>query len=303
MVMATANTATAGPKPGRPPLDSALTRRAYALGPALDRAEWEAFSATLRDRIQPVWSGIGHHVVGLRGRYLYCPNNLIATERNQLGVCQWVKSKPTGYGWTPSQALMQFSHLQFDLKPQHRGHLKVTAGLRQLNNRMDDLDMERRAVEYERLSMVLREKASKMRKLEQALPVLVFTLNDEGQVVGVGVDATRTKTTLSGRSRGLLLKAVRNERFRLPARQYQVTSKKTNFQPMVVHPLEQPRAFREKLARLALGYRARQVVGGVAWLSRPVVLPLRGILYRKVIMHGHCGDTRTEWVPRFWGRY
>ncbi|MBO2008078.1 hypothetical protein [Hymenobacter negativus] len=301
--MAAAHPATASPNPGRPALDSALTRRAYALGPELERAEWDEFSQTLRYRTQPVWAGIGNHAVGLRGRNLYCPNNLSVGERNQLGFNQWVKYKSTGYGWTPNSALMQFSHLQFDLKPRNRGHWKTTAGLRQLNNYMDDLDLERRAVEYERLSMVLREKASKMRKLEQALPVLVFTLSDNGQVVGVGVDATRTKTKLSSRSRGLLLKAVRNERFRLPARQYQVTTKKTNFQPMTVHPLEQPRPFREKLARLALGYRARQVVGGVAWVSRPVVLPLRGLLYRKTVLHGRCGETRIEWIPRFWGRH
>jgi hypothetical protein len=300
--MSAANSALAGPNPGRPSLDSALTRRAYALGPQLDRAEWDEFSQTLRYRTQPVWAGIGKHAVGLRGRTLYCPNNLSTSERNQLDLNHWTSYRRTSYGWTPNRALMQFSHLQFDLKPRSRGHVKITAGLRQLNNRMDDLDLERRAVEYERLSMVLREKASKMRKLEQALPVLVFTLDENGQVVGVGVDATRTKTKLSSRSRGLLLKAVRNERFRLPARQYQVATKKTNFQPVVLHPLEQPRPFREKMARLALGYRARQVVGGVAWVSRPVVLPLRGVLYRKVTLHGRCGETRIEWMPRFWQR-
>jgi hypothetical protein len=298
-----AGSATASPGPGRLPLDSALTRRAYALGPVLGRAEWEEFAAPLRDRLQPVWAGIGHHEVGLRGRYLYCPANVNSGARSLLSLNQWVKAKPARHGWTASEALQQFGQLQFDLKPHYHGGWKTTAGLRQLNNHMDDLDLERRAVEYERLSMVLREKASKMRKLEQALPVLVFTLGENGQVMGVGVDATRTKTKLSARSRSLLLKAVRNERFRLPARSYQVAIKNTNFQPVTVYPLEQPHPFHEKLARLALGYRARQVVGGVAWVSRPVVLPLRGLFYRKVTLHGRCGETRTEWQPRFWGRY
>ena len=149
---------------------------------------------------------------------------------------------------------------------------------------MDNLDIERRQVEYERLGMTLREKVSKMRKLEAALPVLVFSLNDEGKVVEVGVDSKRSKTKLTRRSRGLMLKALRDERFRLPVRQY----------------LEEPHALAEKLQRFGLRYRVGQLGNGLIWAGRPVARPFRALLYRKVILHGRCGETRIEWMPRFW---
>lgn len=264
----------------RPALDSALTRRAYALGPTLQPAEWANFSAKLRDRLEPVWTGIGGGVVGLRGRTLRYPGNLDFNNREPeyYGLNHWLQH-PGSYRWHPKPAL------------------------RQLNNRMDNLDIERREVEYERLSMVLREKASKMRKLEAALPVLLFALNDNGQVVNVSVNSSRSKTGLTRRSRGLLLKALRDERFRLPTAQYQVTSKANNYRPVVLHPLQEPHVLHEKLQRLSLGYRARQMGRGLAWAGRTVaVVPVRGLLYHKVIV-SHCRGSRTFWAPRYWGYY
>lgn len=270
----------AASQPGyRPALDSGLTRRAYALGPTLEPAEWAGFSAPLRYRKQPVWSGIGGGVVGLRGRTLRYPGNLDFTNREPqyYSSNHWLQ-QPASYRWHPKPAL------------------------RQLNNRMDNLDIERRQAEYERLSMVLREKASKMCKLEAALPVLLFTLNDDGQVVGVDVNHTRSKTGLSRRSRGMLLKALRGERFRLPTAQYEVTSKATNYRPAVVHPLQEPHVLLEKLQRLSLGYRARQLGRGVAWAGQTAALPVRGLLYHKVTV-SVCRGSRTFWAPRYWGHY
>jgi hypothetical protein len=285
-----------------PPLDSALTRRAYDLGPELERAEWNAFSAGLRDRRQPVWAGIGYGIVGLRGRTLRCPFNLSSGSNNPLYLNHWTHSTTYGASWTAAEAERQLSRAGTIMSPYHHGWWKPTTALRQLNDEMDDLDLERRAVEYERLSMVLREKASRMRKLEKALPVLVFALSTEGQVVGVAVDGARSKTKLSSRSRGLMLRALRDERFRLPAHEYYVYPNNQGLPPISRHRLEQPRPLREKLARLGLGYRVRQVAVGAAWVGRPVVLPLRIVLYRKVTRRGRCSELYTEWVPRFWGR-
>jgi len=262
----------------RPALDSALTRQAYALGPDVERAEWDEFSAALRFRTKPVWHGVGSGVVGLRERQLRYPSNLNSGDQTPLHLNHWLRHG-SGYGWHP------------------------TAGLRELNNRMDNLDLERRQVEYERLGMVLREKASKMRKLEDALPVLVFALDDNGKVVDVGVDPNRSKTGLTRRSRSIMLKALRDERFRLPARQYQVYPKADYRNPVVLHPLEEPRPGSEKLQRLGLHYRVRRLGQGVGRASRAVVLPLRPLLYRKVISSTCRGGTRVHWVPRFWRRY
>lgn len=50
LLLAAVSPAVAGPGPGRPALDSALTRQVYALGPVFDLPKWEAVSATLRFR-------------------------------------------------------------------------------------------------------------------------------------------------------------------------------------------------------------------------------------------------------------
>ncbi|WP_201978202.1 hypothetical protein [Hymenobacter rubidus] len=278
LVLSAASPATAGPNPGRPGLDSALTRQVYALGPVFDVPKWEAVSATLRFRAQPVWTGIGSGYVSLRDRLLRCPTNLDSGSKHPLAGNYWLHYGGP-YRWQP------------------------TAALRQLNNQMDNLDLDRRAVEYERLSMVLREKASKMRKLEAALPVLVFALDSVGKVVDVGVDPNRTKTGLTRRSRSLMLKALRDQRFRLPARQYTVTTKATHYRPAVRHALEEPRPLDEKLRRLSLGYRAKRLGQALVWAAAPVRLPVRALLFRKTARYGRCHTFMGyEWVPRFWGR-
>ncbi|MCI1187063.1 hypothetical protein MON38_06500 [Hymenobacter sp. DH14] len=259
-----------------PTLDSALTRQVYALGPDFDQARWAGLSPTLRFRAQPVWAGVGSGYVSLRDRLLRCPTNLDSGSKHPLAGNYWLH-----YGG-PSR-------------------WQATAALRQLNNQMDNLDLDRRAVEYERLSMVLREKASRMRKLEEALPALVFALDEAGKVVGVTVDPTRTKSGLTSRSRGLMLKALRDERFRLPARQYTVATKATHYRPVVRHALEEPRAFNEKLHRLSLGYRAKRLGQGLVWASTPLRLPVRALLYRKTARYGRCHTFMGYvWVPRFW---
>ena len=280
---------TAQSHPARPSLDSALTRQVYAMGPRVSEAEWADVASGLQFRQQPVWFGIGRGYVSLRSRMLYCPLNLDGSERIMLsGIYSYRPHPLSNNHW------LRYSGT-------HRW--LASAGLRQLNNYMDNLDLERRQSEYERLSMVLREKASKMRKLEAALPVLVFALNDEGKVMDVTVDPSRTKQGLTRRSRGILLKALRDERFRLPARQYTVTTKATRYQPAGRFALEEPRPMAEKLQRLSLGYRAKRLGQGLAWVATPLRLPVKALLYKKLTLHGRCGETRIEWVPRFWGRY
>jgi hypothetical protein len=123
-------------------------------------------------------------------------------------------------------------------------------------------------------------------------------------VVDVGVDGSRTRTGLTRRSRSLMLKALRGEQFRLPARQYTITTKATNYRPVVRHSLKEPRPLAEKLHRLSLSYRVRQLGKGLVWAAGPVRLPVRALLYRKVALYGRCHEFRGYgWVPRFWRQY
>ena len=84
-------------------------------------------------------------------------------------------------------------------------------------NRLDrhiwGLSLERRQTDYERLTAILRERATKVKKLEKALPALLFVVDTTGQVRDVTTDLSRTNYGLTARSRKLILKALQEERF------------------------------------------------------------------------------------------
>ena len=212
--------------------DSALTMRAFRLAQQFKPADWTLLAAQLTSRPRPAASYLGF---GLN-------KTLISSLRIIPGVHKQHA--------TPAQAA--YWHLAKASDPLMSRIYGYGFGLRlkdefvspYATNRLDrhlwGLGLERRQTDYERLSAVLRERATKVKKLEKALPVLLFVVDTTGQVQDVMTDGARTNFGLTARSRKLILKALREERF---------------------HALEarnlfyKPRPWQERLHHLELGRR------------------------------------------------
>lgn len=150
---------------------------------------------------------------------------------------------------------------------------------RLLHQHLRRLSLQRRQQDYARLSAVLRTKASKVRQLEKALPVLQFTLDSAGRAQDVSVDPKRSHMGLTARSRKLILTALRTENFQ--ARE-------------VRYSFRQPRPFEEWRRR------ASRQVGHVSYKA------FGWLVYKQVKRRGRCATVWYEEVPRIrfrrWGQ-
>jgi len=184
--------------------DSALTIQAFRLAQQFKPAEWTLLAAQLTARPRPAASYLGF---GLN-------KSLISS----LHIIPGVHKRHA----TPAQAA--YWHLAKASDPLMNKIYGYGFGLRlkdefvspYATNRLDRhlWGLERRQTDYERLSAVLLERATKVRQLEKALPTLLFVVDTTGQVQDVTVDKSRTNYGLTARSRKLILKALREERFR-----------------------------------------------------------------------------------------
>jgi len=183
--------------------DTLLARQAFGLVQHFDRAGWQGLAAALRPKPRPIWSYIVRGQVASQSPVLRLP----------------------AYYPLPGDSYVT----------------RVSAhGIRRFNNHMYALGLARRQSDYERLRDELLVRATKVRKLQEALPVLLFAVDSAGRVQDVTVDKTRSSYGLTQRSRKIILQALRQSRFRALEARYSFS---------------RPRPFRERLRRLALGQR------------------------------------------------
>jgi hypothetical protein len=224
----------------RPRPDTALTRQAQQLRLDFDQAGWATLAGELSPKPRPVWSYIGP------------------------GVGQWQRAgRRNFYYQVPAASLPAL----------RRGHVRHST--KQFGNHMFELGLERRKSDYERLSDILLTHATKVRRIREAVPVLLFSVDTLGQVRDVAVDKSHSRMGLTSRSRKLILKALEKEQFRaLEARVL----------------FRRPRPVQERWQRLRVAQRlGRAGNAGFGWL-----------LYKKVIRYGRCHEEHIERVPRFW---
>lgn len=74
---------------------------------------------------------------------------------------------------------------------------------------------ERRLADYEQLSQLLLTRATKVRRIKEAVPLLVLKVDSAGYVKGVDVDRARTHFGLTTRSRKIILQTLRDNDFRV----------------------------------------------------------------------------------------
>jgi|GEM_PF-4692351 len=188
--------------------DSALTMQAFHLAQQFKPANWTLLAAQLTARPCPASSYLGFGF----NRPLVTSLRLIANTHRRHA--------------TPVQAEFWRLHAGQSNDPLMNRIYGYGFGLRledefvsaHATNRLDrhlwGLSLERRQTDYERLAAILRERATKVKKLEKALPALLFVVDTTGQVRDVMTDASRTNYGLTTRSRKLILKALQEERFR-----------------------------------------------------------------------------------------
>lgn len=222
--------------------DSALTRQAQLLRLDFNRADWATLADKLSARPRPVWSYIGSNT----GAW------------HQAGHKRFYYQVPGGAASLP---------------PLSRAHIRHSS--HKFSNEMFELGLERRLSDYERLSDILLTRATKVRRIKEAVPVLLFAVDSAGQVRDVAVDKSRSKMGLTSRSRKIILKALEKDQFRaLEAR----------------FVFRRPRPAAERWQRLRVGERLGKAGNaGFGWL-----------LYKKVIRYGRCHEEHVERVPRFW---
>jgi hypothetical protein len=233
--------AQAQPSP-RPQPDSALTRQALDLSRSFSRPSWEVLADGLRARPRPVWSYID-------------AINSSPRHRPYASLRYPVSRRPDG------RPLIQ---------PDQRRR-----PTRQLDNHMFELGLERRQTDFERLRDVLLMHATKVRRIKEAVPVLLFKVDAEGRVEDVLVDKSRSRMGLSKRSRKIILKALEKEKFQ--ALEARVTFRR-------------PQPLQERLHRLHVGPR----------LGRAGNTTFGWLIYKKVIRYGRCHEAHVVKVPRFW---
>jgi hypothetical protein len=212
--------------------DSALTVQAFHLAQQFKPADWTLLAAQLTARPRPAASYLGF---GLNKSLIPSLRIIPTVHKRHATPAQaayWQTAKS-------SDVLMNRIYgYGFGLR------LKDEFVSPYATNRLDrhlwGLGLERRQTDYERLSAILLERATKVKKLEKALPVLLFVVDTTGQVRDVMTDGSRTNYGLTARSRKLILKALRDERFHtLEARNL----------------FNKPRPWQERLHHLELGRR------------------------------------------------
>ncbi len=210
-------------------LDTLLTRQAYRLVQNFDRVGWRGVAAALRTKPRPIWSYIAR-------------------------------------GPADSQSPIQRCPVYCPLVGESFASVSLPA-LRRFNHHMYELGLERRKTDYERLSNELLLRATKVHKLAEALPVLLFAVDTAGRVKDVIVDKMRSKYDLTQRSRKIILHALQASRFRALEASYR---------------FGQPRPFRERLVRLRVGRRLN--VAGKTLFG--------WALYKREVRRGRCGELR-----------
>jgi hypothetical protein len=214
--------------------DSALTMQAFRLAQQFKPTYWTLLAAQLTARPRPAASYLGF---GLN-------KPLISSLRIISNVHNRHATPAQNAYWhlhvvTPNDPLMNRIYgYGFGLRLKEEFVFPHAAN--RLGRHLWGLGLERRQTDYERLSAILRERATKVKKLEKALPVLLFVVDTTGQVQDVMTDGTRTNFGLTARSRKLILKALREERFHaLEARNL----------------FNKPRPWQERMHHLELGRR------------------------------------------------
>ena len=249
--------------------DVSLTQHAFRLGQHFTRPGWTQLAAQLRTQPQPVDQYLGFAPgLALRTSLIY-----LATVHPLHPTPAQVASWPTYLASAPAMA--QLYGTSFGL--QFTGEPASLHATNQLYRHLWALKLVRRQTDYERLSAILQQHSSKVHKLEQALPVLLFQIDSTGQVQDVNVDATRSTYGLTSRSRKLILQALASERFHaLEARNF----------------FNKPQPWQERVARVKAQLRLGQRV------SEGSHQLFGGALYKTIHVPGRCGGTWRQ-VSRF----
>ncbi|MBG8554855.1 hypothetical protein [Hymenobacter guriensis] len=213
--------------------DTVLIRQALELCQDFNEPAWETLAAALRTKPGPVSS-----YLNMRAVY----NKLYGGYSVPIPVTR-------GGGYT---------------RPRRRH-------VRQLTRHLNELNLERRQGDYARLSNILLEKASKVRQIRKAIPVLEFEVDGDGRVQDVWVDEQQSKMGLTKRSRKIILNALHDEDF-------QVRESHSRF--------SKPRPFREWRQRTGrhAGHTIYKLFGWIA--------------YKKVKRRGRCGEIFYTEEPR-----
>ncbi|MDO7875538.1 hypothetical protein Q5H93_12410 [Hymenobacter sp. ASUV-10] len=187
--------------------DVALTQQAFRLGQHFDQAGWETLAAGLRLKSHPIHSYLGFYPNHSLQSSLLLLAKLLPLHPTAAQV-EFVRTLP------PTAGGLRYRIYGNGFGEEFVGEPVSGRDVHQLYKQLDKLVLERRQTDYERLSDVLLRRATKVRKLKEALPVLQFMVDSTGQVLDVTVDKKRTKMGLTARSRKIILTALRNERFR-----------------------------------------------------------------------------------------
>lgn len=249
--------------------DVSFTQQAFHLGQHFNRPGWTQLATQLRIQPRPIEQYLGF----APGLPLHASLTYLASVHPLHPTPAQVTSWPLYLASAPDMARLYGTSfgLQFAGEP---ASLHAT---NQLYRHLWALKLARRQTDYERLSAILLQHASKVHKLEQALPVLLFQIDSTGQVQDVNVDATRSTYGLTSRSRKLILKALASERFQaLEARNF----------------FNKPQPWQERVARVKAQLRLGQRV------SKGSHQLFGGLLYKTVHLPGRCGGTWRQ-VSRF----
>ena len=212
--------------------DSALTTQAFRLAQRFRPADWPLLAAQLASRPRPAESYLGFGLNKSLLSSLYIIPGVHKRHATPAQAAYWRLAKSSD----PLMNRIYGSGFGLRLKDEFVSPYATN----RLYRHLWGLGLERRLTDYERLSAALRERATKVRQLEKALPALLFLVDTTGQVQDVTVDKSRTNYGLTTRSRKLILKALRQERFHaLEARNL----------------FNKPRPWQERMHHLELGRR------------------------------------------------
>jgi hypothetical protein len=193
--------------------DSALTVQAFRLGQQFKPANWTLLAAQLTAQPRPAASYLGF---GLN-------KPLIPSLRLSASVHKRHATPAQQAYWrtyvaqlnhpSPNRVSLLNSIYGYGFGLRLKDEFVSPYATNRLDRNLWGLGLERRQTDYERLSAILLERATKVRKLDKALPVLLFVVDTTGQVRDVMTDRSRTNYGLTARSRKLILKALQDERF------------------------------------------------------------------------------------------
>lgn len=187
--------------------DSALTRQAFRLGQHFDEAGWETLAAVLQPKPQPVGTYLGFYPNHYLQSSLLLLSTLLPPSPSAKQVAFICSLEPTVGGLRHRLYGNGFGE-------QFIGASVSRKAVDQLYSHLGKLSSQRLQSDYDRLSDILLRRATKVRSIKEALPVMKFMVDSTGWVQDVAVDTKRTKMGLTQRSRKIILTALRDERFR-----------------------------------------------------------------------------------------